>query len=149
MLFHDINGARDDVDDAAPPTAMNVGHHVPDRFVQENSLAVCNLDHQKFFSDVGDHGVTDKLCRVPVVCPDVVLPADDQDPAAVDLLGKNKMLSPDALRHNAPVFLNMFIIIANAVADIQTIVGRFAATRVSRKNSVVNFRAGCQMAELK
>ena len=47
--------------------------------------------------------------------PDLIaVPAGE----AVDLLGKNKMLSPDALRHNAPVFLNMFIIIANAACAI-------------------------------
>ena len=52
MLFHDSNGATDDILDTPTPTAMYVGNHPPLGLIQEHRLTVGDLNDEIFFVKV-------------------------------------------------------------------------------------------------
>jgi hypothetical protein len=148
MMFHDVNRGADDIKDAASPAAMHVGNHMPKGLVHKNRLTIRYLNHQEFFLDIGDDGVTDNWRRALGVCFSAMSTGQTEYSLAVNLFGKYKICSPDALRNEVPVLLNMRFLIPNAFADIQTMVGRVTIAGVSRKNPMVDRRIGRQMMKL-
>ena len=66
----------------------------------------------------------------------------------MNLTGKYKFSPPETVSDGPPVFFNPGGVIANPVADIEAVEGRWTAATVTRKNAVADVATGRQMRKL-
>ena len=63
-------------------------------------------------------------------------------------MGKYKFSPPETVPDGPPVFFNPGSVIANPVAHIEAVEGRWTAATVTRKDTVTDVGTGCQLRKL-
>ena len=66
----------------------------------------------------------------------------------MNLTCKYKFGPPETVPDGSPVFFNPDGVIANPVAHIEAVEGRWAAAAVTRKDTMADVGTGCQMRKL-
>jgi hypothetical protein len=148
LLFHDLNGAADNILDTPSPTAMNVGNHLPDGLIQQYRLTIGHLNGQISAADVRHHGIRAKGPPGGGYGAFFAITAQYRNLATMDLPGENKPAGSHEAGNDSPVSGNIFLAITNAEADIQTGKGRLAMPGVAGEDAVIDPATGGQICKL-
>jgi hypothetical protein len=148
MLFHDPNGATDNILDIPAPTTMDVGNHPPRGLIQQHRLTVGYLNDKISFKDVRHHGIPCNGSAGGGYTSLFAITAQHCNLATMDLPDENKPACSHETGDDTPVFGNIFLSITNTEADIQTCKGRLAKSGVAGKDPVFDPATGSQIFKL-
>lgn len=112
-LPHLFNGGPDDIEDIAPPPAVDGTNGFPDRVVQEDGLTIRLLDQKACARPIADQGI------VPIHLGVLGNPANPVDPVGVDLSGGNQDWYAKQSFDPAAVGSDVFFGVANAETQVQ------------------------------
>ncbi len=123
---HARDGAADDVGHTAPPTAVNIGHHLSLRFIKHHRLAVRRLDQQPNTRHIGNQRIGRHRIRLNSLTTVDSVPGDGADGCAMVLTGVNVNAAIGHLPQPIPVGRDYRRVVTHPMAQVKGIIGGLA-----------------------